>query len=170
MRNSILGRIVFTSRWILYPVNIGLLLALVLYVVQFLVQVYHFLVFESHSSTEAMMVSLLGFVDAFMVANLIVMIAQGSHQIFIQKFEFEDHSKIPQYLDHIDSGILKVKVALSISGITLVQLLRDFMNLEKAIWEDVVHRCILHGMTLVSALVVAIIWRVTHPPKGVEHA
>jgi hypothetical protein len=72
-------------------------------------------------------------VDASMVANLIVMIVQGSHQIFIRKFE-RDKSETPQYLDHIDTGILKVKVALSIGSITLVQILKDFVNLEKVDW------------------------------------
>lgn len=169
---NVLGRLVFASRWILYPVNLGLLLVLALYVCQFLIEDFHFLFSGDHGSIEKMMVTLLGFVDASMVANLIIMIVQGSHQIFIQKFQLTDSSKIPQYLDHIDSGILKVKVAISIASITLVHILKDFMNLEEVDWGIAVHRIVIHGVALSSALVMAIIWRVMHPSQdhsGKEH-
>jgi uncharacterized membrane protein YqhA len=64
---------------------------------------------------------------------------------------------------HIDSGILKVKVALSIAGITLVQILKDFVNIEKVDWTLEKHRIVIHITALVSALVMAFVWRVTHP-------
>lgn len=166
---SILGRVIYMVRWILYPVNIGLLLALVLYVGQFLYEDYEFLVHGKHHDLEAMMVLMLGFVDASMVANLIVMIVQGSHQIFIHKFELPDKTQTPQYLDNIDTGILKVKVALSISSITLVQILKDFVNIDNISWDTAVHRMWIHGMALMSALIMAIIWRVMHPPHAKDH-
>lgn len=158
-----LEKIIFSSRWILYPINIGLLVALTLYVIQFLRDDYTFLTHGFNYDLESLMVLLLGFVDASMVANLIIMIIQGGHQIFINKFELNKHQAIPQYLEHIDTGILKVKVALSISGITLVQLLKDFVNIEHGDWTVITHRIYIHVITLVSALMMAIIWRVTHP-------
>ncbi len=114
------------------------------------------------------MVVLLGFADASMVANLIVMIVQGGHEIFIHKFEVDAEDR-PQYLAHMDSGYMKVKVALSICSITLVQLLKDFVNLEHIEWMSVQHRMFIHGIALCSALTMAIIWRVTHPNAGQSH-
>jgi len=163
---KVLGRIIFASRWLLYPVNIGLLAVLMLYVGAFLYHDYHFVRYEFKPDLENLMILMLGMVDAAMVANLIIMIVQGGHQIFIQKFdELANKTSTPQYLDHIDSGILKVKVALSIASITLVQVLRDFVNIEHVEWTTIVHRSILHVVVLVSALMTALIWRVTHPPK-----
>jgi uncharacterized protein (TIGR00645 family) len=109
------------------------------------------------------MVMLLGFVDASMVANLIVMVVQGGHRIFIHKFDVANQTDRPQWLDHIDSGILKVKIALSIAGITLVQILKDFVNLERVNWSLTTHRIVVHVVALFSALMMALIWRVTHP-------
>lgn len=160
------GDAIFAVRWILYPINIALCIALFFYVVGFLVNDYRFVKdMFSHWTwdMEAMMVMLLGFVDASMVANLIVMVVQGGHRIFIHKFDLEDRSSRPQWLDHIDSGILKVKIALSIAGITLVQILKDFVNLEKVQWELTQHRIVIHIVALFSALMMALIWRVTHP-------
>lgn len=160
------GDAIFAVRWVLYPINLALVLALLFYVVGFLINDYRFIKdMFSHWSwdMEAMMVMLLGFVDASMVANLIVMVVQGGHRIFIHKFDLEDRSSRPQWLDHIDSGILKVKIALSIAGITLIQILKDFVNLEKVDWTLTTHRIYIHLVALVSALMMALIWRVTHP-------
>lgn len=162
-----LGDFIYSSRWILYPVNIGLLVVLAMYVAAFLHNDYLFVTREFTWDLEALMVLLLGFVDASMVANLIIMIVQGSHQIFIHKFNL-DHEERAQWLDHIDSGILKVKVALSIAGITLIQLLKDFVNIEKVEWTLVVHRGEIHVLALASALVMAGIWRITHSEEKHE--
>jgi uncharacterized protein (TIGR00645 family) len=164
---KILGYIIYVSRWVLYPINLGLLAALLLYVGTFLYEDYQFLIhIQDHHDLESLMVMLLGLVDASMVANLIIMIVQGGHQIFIHKFELPSKEETPQYLDHIDTGILKVKVALSISSITLVQILKDFVNIEHVDWTLGVRRCIIHGVALVSAVAMALIWRITHPHKG----
>jgi uncharacterized protein (TIGR00645 family) len=104
-----------------------------------------------------------------MVANLIVMVVQGGHQIFIHKFDLEEKDERPQWLDHIDSGILKVKISLSIAGITLIQILKDFVHIERTDWGLTEHRIIIHVVALISALMMALIWRVTHPQWAHEH-
>lgn len=165
--NKRLGEFIYAARWILYPVNIGLLVVLSLYVVAFLHNDYMFVMKDFTWDMEALMVLLLGFVDASMVANLIIMIVQGAHQIFIQKFNLP-HEDRAQWLDHIDSGVLKVKVALSIAGITLIQILKDFVNIERIDWTVTKHRIIIHIVALISALLMAIIWRITHPVEEKE--
>ena len=117
-----------------------------------------------------MMVMLLGFVDMSMVANLIVMVVQGTQRIFIHRFDISDKSERPQWLDHIDSGILKVKIALSIAGITLIQILKDFVHVEQVNWGNTLHRIIIHVVALFSALMMALIWRITHPEWAADHA
>lgn len=160
---SFLGKFIYSTRWVLYPINIGLLIVLGMYVVAFLHNDYVFVMRQFTWDMESLMVLLLGFVDAAMVANLIIMIVQGGHQIFIHKFELPDKDERAQWLDHIDSGLLKVKTAQSIAGITLIQVLKDFVNIEKVEWSLIVHRMVIHAMALISAYMMAVIWRVTHP-------
>lgn len=166
---KILDRAVFSTRWILYPINMGLFAALVVYVYKFLCDDYHLIFSSGALNGEQTMVAMVGLVDIAMVANLLIMIIQGNHQIFIRRLEISDARDRPQWLDHIDSGILKVKVALSVVGITLVQLLKDFVNIENVEWTTTVHRVELHGVALASALIVAIIWRITHPQHETKH-
>jgi len=164
-----LGKFIYATRWILYPINLGLLAVLAMYVLAFLVNDYRFIVHQFTWEMESLMVLLLGFVDAAMVANLIIMIVQGGHQIFIHKFDGIEHDERAQWLDHIDSGLLKVKTAQSIAGITLIQILKDFVNIEKVEWILIVHRMAIHAMALISALMMAWIWRVTHPTQEQHH-
>lgn len=160
--SSQLEAFIFYSRWLLCPINLGLIVALFVYVARFLVDTYHMVISGFSLESEAVMVLLLGLVDVAMVANLLVMIIQGGHQIFIRKFHVEEHQR-PQWLDHVDSGILKVKVALSVAGITLIRLLKDFVDIENTPWETISHRMWMHGLCLVSAMAMAAIWRLTHP-------
>jgi uncharacterized protein (TIGR00645 family) len=160
--NKLFGDIVYSSRWLLYPINMGLIFALVIYVLRFLADDYRFLTHSFTLELEPVMVMLLGLVDSFMVANLLTMIIQGSYQIFISKLQVQDIAERPQWLDHIDSGILKIKLALSIAGITLIQILKDFVNIEQVNWQIEIHRIEIHVVCLFSALIMAIIWRLTH--------
>ena len=163
---KLVSQFIFASRWMLYVINIGLLCILALYIAQFLYANYFVIKeFKWNTDLEPLMVVLLGFVDASMVASLVIMIVQGGHQIFIQKFKETD---LPQYLDHIDTGILKVKVAMSITSITLVKILKDFVDLEKSDWALAEKRLIIHGIVLGSALVMAMIWRIMHPQAKKE--
>ena len=123
-----LGGIIFNTRWLLYPMNLGLAVAGMVYVMKFLADDYHLIRTSFSIDTESLMVLLLGLVDMLMVANLVVMIYQGSHQIFIRKFAHEDAADRPQWLDHVDSGILKVKVASSVVGIVLIRLLTKTLH------------------------------------------
>jgi uncharacterized protein (TIGR00645 family) len=158
----------FSVRWVLYPINIGLVVGLIFYVIAFLRNDWVFArgFFSGGQGIwdmENLMVLILGFVDASMVANFIIMIVQGGHQIFIHKFDLEDNNDRPQWLDHIDSGLLKVKGALSIAGITLVQILKDFVHVEKIDWTLTEHRIIIHLVAVLTSLGLALNWRITHP-------
>jgi uncharacterized protein (TIGR00645 family) len=158
---NLLGDIVFFSRWVLYPINLWLIIQVCFFAFKFL----------ANKPLEESMVNMLGAVDASMIVNLLIMIIQGGHQIFIQRFEDYPNEVKPQWLDHIDSGLLKVKVALSITGITLVRVLKDFVNIESSEfkWELTKYRLAIHLVCLFSAVVMALIWRITHPRQEVKH-
>jgi uncharacterized protein (TIGR00645 family) len=169
---NLLDQVIFFLRWLLYPINLGLMLVLIAYIVKFFVEAYFVVVTAHGLSVDQVMVGILGLVDIAMVANLVVMIVQGSHQIFIRPLQIADPRSRPQWLDHIDSGILKVKVSLSMTSITGIGLFRDFFNIEHIAWDAVVHRIYIHVVCMATALVMAVIWRLTHPsydPNGVHN-
>lgn len=159
-KSGLLGIFLFNTRWLLYPMNLGLAVAGAFYMVRFLMEDYLLIKNVFRVDAEATMISLLGLVDMLMVANLVVMIYKGSHQIFIQKFSAMPEDR-PQWLDHVDTGILKLKVASSVAVITLIRLLKDFINMEHLDWGVTKQRAIIHGVCLASFLIIAITWKLT---------
>lgn len=163
---KIAERFLFDSRWMIYPMTVGLILALLVYSIKFMYEDYELIRHALSMDAEQIMVLMLGLVDMFMVANLIVMITQGSYFIFIQPFQYIEKGKKPQWLEHVDSSVLKVKISTSIAGITLIRILKDFVNIEHTEWAVIEHRMYIHGLCLISAVSMAIIWRVLHPTGG----
>jgi uncharacterized protein (TIGR00645 family) len=162
--DNILGNLIFSSRWILYPMNVGLAVAGILYGTKFMMDLWTLLHHGLGMETEGVMLGVLGLVDMLMVANLVDMIYMGSHQIFIQRFVITDTTARPQWLDHVDSGILKVKMASSVGGIMIIRILKDFVNVEHTDWIFIQRRCYILGVALGTVLIMAVIWRLTHSP------
>jgi uncharacterized protein (TIGR00645 family) len=157
------GKLMYASRWVNFPLGLGMILVLIAYVIAVFAKEISFLFQNFHMNVESWALLGLSFVDAYMIANLMQMVAQGSFQIFIQRFDIPDPSTRAQYLDHLDSGLLKVKVSQSIGGIMFVELLQNFIHIHDEPWIDIQHRLIVFAIVVIAALVFAVIWRVTHP-------
>src|SRR4051812_28926517 len=87
---KLLDTAIFSTRWILYPINVGLFCALIVYVAKFLTDDYSLIMHSTSLNGEEIMVAMVGLVDIAMVANLLIMIIQGNHQIFIRRLEISD--------------------------------------------------------------------------------
>jgi uncharacterized protein (TIGR00645 family) len=130
---------IFASRWLLAPLYLGLIVGQIFFSVTFFQGLWHlghgvlssqFLVdgvlkLISGPDSERMVVTmLLGLVDMIMVANLVIMVLIGGYATFVSKLNLDGHADRPEWLDHIDPGTLKTKLAgalVSISGIHLLQ-------------------------------------------------
>jgi uncharacterized protein (TIGR00645 family) len=167
--SQLLGSLIFHARWVLYPVSLTLLVTLIPYVGYIVREDFVFIanmvLGRSEVDLESLMLLVLGSIDAYMVANLAVMIVMGSHQIFIERFRVPKEDT-PQFLDHMDTGIQKVKVSMSVATITLMQLLKDFVHLsaDASEWTLVWHRIVLHLVAVFSTISMAHVWSVMHPP------
>lgn len=154
-------RALLLSRYLLAPLHLMLMLVLVGYVFKFGMQMseiaHHF---WSMTETELLM-SVLLFVDMVMIANLISMIIIGSHSTFVNDIS-EIHMRKPQWLKHISSGLLKVKMGTSLVGVTSIHLLRSFINAPQVGIDVITKQLLIHAAFLVSSCVLAWIEYITH--------
>ena len=76
-----LGTIIFASRWLQAPIYLGLILAQAVYVVVFLVDLWHLveevIVDWSRLDESIIMLAVLGLIDVAMIANLLIMVIIG---------------------------------------------------------------------------------------------
>jgi uncharacterized protein (TIGR00645 family) len=81
------------------------------------------------SMTEtALMLIVLGLIDVVMISNLLVMVIVGGWETFVSRLDLKNHPDQPEWLSHVNAGVLKVKLATAIIGISSIHLLKTFIN------------------------------------------
>lgn len=119
-----LGRALFAMRWILVPIYLGLLVALLLLAVKFVQKlIITFETFLSLSSTETML-AILQLVDISLVANLVLIVMFSGWENVIGP-GLTDH---PTELTNVGFGALKQTLIASIAAIAAIQILETFMH------------------------------------------
>ncbi|NUM48784.1 MAG: TIGR00645 family protein [Anaerolineales bacterium] len=152
---STLEKIIFASRWFQAPLYAGLIVAGVLYAYKFLVELLHLLLTVNEITEEVLMLGVLTLVDITMVANLLVMVIIGGYATFVSRLHLDEHPDRPDWLDKIDAGTLKVKLATALVGISGIHLLKGFIGIKDKEPEQIKWQVIIHGVFLLSSLLLA---------------
>lgn len=165
---SVLGNFIFLSRWLQAPLYVGLIIAQGVYVYHFFVELIHLLQEASHISEKEIMLIVLGLIDVVMIANLLIMVIVGGYETFVSRLRLEGHPDQPEWLSHVNAGVLKVKLATALIGISSIHLLRSFISIgghgdkpSSVTFDDVFWQVIVHLTFVVSALLLAVTDRIS---------
>jgi uncharacterized protein (TIGR00645 family) len=126
------GYSIFFSRWLQAPLYLGLIVAQVIYVIVFMVELWHLAEeviahpLEIEESTIMLMV--LGLIDVVMIANLLIMVIIGGYETFVSRLDLGGHPDQPEWLSHVNANVLKTKLAMAIIGISSIHLLKTFIE------------------------------------------
>jgi len=160
--------LIFSSRWLQLPLYVGLIAAQGVYVFLFLKELHHLIMHSWTFTEQQIMLVVLGLIDVVMISNLLVMVIVGGYETFVSRLNLKGHPDQPEWLSHVNAGVLKVKLAMAIIGISSIHLLRTFIEAgqlgqetaritEAAImWQTVIHM----GFIL-SAIGIAFVDRMT---------
>lgn len=156
-----LENFIFWSRWLQAPLYLGLIVAQGIYVYLFMAELYHLLssVFSSGghiSETETMLV-VLGLIDVVMIANLLIMVIIGGYETFVSRLDLEGHPDQPEWLSHVNAGVLKIKLSTAIIGISSIHLLKTFINAANLAEHTIMWQVIIHVVFLLSAMAMAFV-------------
>ncbi len=150
---------IFASRWLQAPLYFGLIIAQGVYVYKFMVELVHLLTSANTMQEAEVMLVVLGLVDVVMVANLLLMVVVGGYETFVSRLYLEDHPDKPEWLDHVDAGVLKVKLAAAMVTISSIHLLKTFINVENITTEKILMQVLIHTIFLVSVLALVYVER-----------
>ena len=130
-----LERSIFASRWLQAPLYLGLILAQCVYVYQFFVELWHLLHItlrgvpkDGPDLSTTVMLMVLGLIDVVMIANLLIMVIIGGYETFVSRLNLDDHDDQPEWLNHVNAGVLKVKLATALISISSIHLLKTFIT------------------------------------------
>ncbi|MFH6984257.1 TIGR00645 family protein [Marinoscillum luteum] len=159
----------FWSRWVQAPLYTGLTIGAFLYLVKFFQELYHTFQQTTSLHETEMMLRILGLVDISMVMNLVVMVTIGGYSIFTSRIDVDSHEDKPLWLEDLDAGQLKIKLATSLASISGVQLLKTFIDYreaeQKAGAEGIIIEIVIHMVFIISALLLAQTEKITHSYK-----
>jgi uncharacterized protein (TIGR00645 family) len=169
-RLQALPLLVFSSRWLQVPLYLGLIVAQMVYVGLFLKELWHLV---SHAGTfgeQEIMLIVLALIDVVMISNLLVMVIVGGYETFVSRLGLAGHPDEPEWLSHVNAGVLKVKLAMAIIGISSIHLLKTFIeagNLGTATARvsetGVMWQTIIHCIFILSAIGIAWVDRLSDP-------
>jgi len=160
--------LIFSSRWLQLPLYVGLIVAQGVYVLLFLKELWHLVTHANSFGEQEIMLVVLGLIDVVMISNLLVMVIVGGYETFVSRLRLENHPDNPEWLSHVNSGILKVKLAMAIIGISSIHLLRTFIEASRIGVEGanvtetgVMWQTIIHMAFIASAIGIAWVDRMT---------
>jgi uncharacterized protein (TIGR00645 family) len=174
---SPLNSFIFASRWLQLPLYLGLIAAQAVYVFHFWVELVHLLeaAFGSQTALQALITSIgyktdapitslnetvimlvvLALIDVVMISNLLIMVIVGGYETFVSRLNLEGHPDQPEWLDHVNASVLKVKLGTAIIGISSIHLLKTFINAANYDEKVLMWQTIIHMAFLLSAIAIA---------------
>jgi uncharacterized protein (TIGR00645 family) len=169
--------LIFASRWLQLPLYLGLIAAQAVYVYHFWVELLHLLeaAFGSQTALQALVTSMgyqseapltalnetlimlvvLALIDVVMISNLLIMVIVGGYETFVSRMNLDGHPDQPEWLDHVNASVLKVKLGTAIIGISSIHLLKTFINAANYEPKVLMWQTIIHVTFLLSALAIA---------------
>ncbi|MEO5366631.1 MAG: TIGR00645 family protein [Magnetococcus sp. WYHC-3] len=158
---GILERWLFTSRWLLLPLYVGLTVMFAALGVKFFQELLHIIpsLWSMHES--ALVLATLTLVDMVLVANLLVMVILSGYENHVSRLDLGEDQERLSWLGKLDSGSLKVKLAASIVAISSIHLLKAFVDVEKIANDKLLWMVVIHLTFVVSAVLMAAIDRLS---------
>jgi len=150
------SRSIFISRWIQLPLYMGLIVVLMAYVYRFLISLGSLIVNINGVDDVHVMLHVLDLIDVVMIANLLIMVIMAGYQTFISDLNLKDNADHPEWLDEVNAGTMKVKLALALIGISSIHLLRTFIDPSAQMANNgVMWQVIIHVVLMFSAMAIA---------------
>ncbi len=151
--------ILFRSRFLLAPLYLGLVGALVLLTYRFIIEFIHIFEKVGEASAQTFTLDLLALLDLTLLANLILMVIFAGYENFVSRIDVATESKDrPHWMGTIDFSGLKIKLIGSLVAISVIELLKDFIELsgDAEVGEGTVWRVLIHLTFVLSGVLFAL--------------
>jgi len=157
----IVENLMYSLRWLLAPIYLGLSLAVLLLGIKFFQELYHvFPVVLSIKEVDLILLTLT-LIDIALVGGLLVMVMLSGYENFVSTLNINNDTEKLAWLGKIDSGGLKNKVAASIVAISSIHLLKVFMNADNLETDTIKWYVIMHLTFVGSAFAMGYLDKIT---------
>lgn len=155
---SLIEWLIYTSRWLMAPVYLGLIAALGILIVTFFRELYLQAPQILTMDETDIILLVLTLVDLSLAGNLVLIIVFSGYENFVSKIEAaKGDPDRPEWMGTLDFSGLKIKLIASIIAISGIHLLKVFMNLDQytevqLLWYVVIHLTFIFSGVAVAAM------------------
>jgi len=155
---------IFGARWLLAPLYIGLVGALVLLLWRYVLEFSSLAARINSDDAHGFTLDLLGLLDLVLLGNLVLIVLFAGYENFVSKLEVAENSTDrPTWMGTIDFSGLKLKLIGSLVALSVIELLKDFIGLSNnentVVGQGTVWRIVLHLTFVVSGVLFALMDR-----------
>jgi uncharacterized protein (TIGR00645 family) len=154
----VLEWVIYSSRWLMAPVYLGLIAALAILIVTFFRELYYQVPLVLEMDETDIILLVLTLVDLSLAGNLVLIILFTGYESFVSKIDAAhmDHDR-PDWMGTLDFSGLKIKLIASIVAISGIHLLKIFMNLGNYTevqlrWYVIIHLTFIFSGVCVAAM------------------
>ena len=120
----------FASRWLMAPIYLGLVLALLMLLIVFVRELLYYAPQHLHAWTpRTAILAVLTLIDLSLAGNLVLIVMFSGYENFVSKFDIGDGDDRPAWMGTVDFSGLKMKLIASIVAISGIHLLKWFMEI-----------------------------------------
>jgi len=126
--------LLFTSRWLMAPVYLGLVVAMLALLYKFSKDIYGLFAGMTTISGGELIIVILSLVDVALIMNLLIIIVFSGYENFVSRMgDLHDHEDRPDWMGHIGFSDLKIKLIGSMVAISGIELLKAFMHISQRV-------------------------------------
>ncbi len=155
-----LPKLMFLSRWLQAPLYLGLIVVMGVYVYEFGLGLIHLVLSATRLNETGVMLIVLDLIDMVMIANLLIMVILGGYETFVSRMNLQGNLDHPEWLDEVNAGTMKIKLALALITISSIHLLRTFIDPAQKDFYVVMWQVIIHLTLVASAVFIALTDRI----------
>jgi uncharacterized protein (TIGR00645 family) len=124
-----LEKLIFAGRWLLAPLYLGLLAALLPILYRFFHSFWHMISHITSLTSGEITLQVLELLDTVLLGNLIIIVLFAGYENFVSKIAVAEGAEDrPHWMGHVDYSGLKIKLIGSLVAISVIELLKDFMQ------------------------------------------
>ncbi|HBC2073145.1 TPA: TIGR00645 family protein [Vibrio cholerae] len=157
----LIEKLLYSSRWIMAPIYLGLSLLLLALGIKFFQEIFHLLPNIFTIKEVDLILVALSLIDVSLVGGLIVMVMFSGYENFVSKLDVDESEDKLGWLGKLDISSLKNKVSASIVAISSIHLLKVFMNTENIESDKIKWYLLLHITFVVSAFAMGYLDKIT---------
>lgn len=161
--------LLFSGRWLLAPLYIGLLFGLVVLVLKFGQAFWHMVEQIGSSTMQETTLAILEILDIALLGNLILIVIFSGYENFVSKITVAEGAEDrPSWMGKVDFSGLKIKLIGSLVAISVIQLLAIFLEPDDMDTDHLFWMIMIHLTFVVSGVLFAVMDFISDKRASVE--